>query len=607
MAQKKTYTGKRSIQLPDYVVSNFSGLNTSIKDIKSLPKGVSPDSLNWITGRDGDHIELRRGQALLGQTRKTGTGRVSGLGIGVRYDGVQIPFYTYGRKLNYYNPTTDDTTEIGTDTLPVVASSDDVAIANYQGLAGSFIYASSKNSSIYKIPVANPGSVADQQSYTYKGKIKAGQGRLFLWDRLSAQGKDTTGLYLSYLDKSLLSGFTQINNETTPTTASKTYTGTLAFKAIDSRKTCMFVQIAAPIDAGLTIIGITAASSAVVTVAPHSFKVGDFCVIQGAGGMTQINNILTTVVAISGTTISLAIDSSAFSAWTSGGKIYTVEVATDDRNGNLSSPAGATGTINYATGAYSVTFFNQPTTSLNIDFSYFWELSVSGGVCDFSFSGSRTAGQGNTFRQDDGGGNLQAVWPINTVEYCFHILKTWQLNLTNTDTNATNLPYRSQVGIPYWLSAYPVNDGILYLDNTKPNQPVLRKLAVSIQDSTNIVPESISDVLDLSPYDPSTAVVFQWGDYDIVCLQNIRNGVADGFNGSMFVRNNLANRGYWDKLDYSVSALGIYNGSLLSGDSLSNNLMTLFSGFDDDGSVIPNQWTSGDSNNDVQGLKERIE
>jgi hypothetical protein len=40
----------------------------------------------------------------------------------------------------------------------------------------------------------------------------------------------------------------------------------------------------------------------------------------------------------------------------------------------------------------------------------------------------------------------------------------------------------------------------------------------------------------------------------------------------MFVR--LKSKGYWDLLDFPASRLGIYNGALIGGDSLSNNLYT---------------------------------
>src|SRR4051794_4249637 len=96
------------MKIPDFPVSKFGGLNTAVKDTRTLKPGVAVDAKNWLTGKYGDHIELRRGQALLGQTRQTGSGKITGLGVGVRYDGTEVPFRARGQKLEYYDATTDD-------------------------------------------------------------------------------------------------------------------------------------------------------------------------------------------------------------------------------------------------------------------------------------------------------------------------------------------------------------------------------------------------------------------------------------------------------------------------------------------------------------------
>src|SRR3954469_20077185 len=101
------------MRLPDVTVSQFGGLNTFIKDKKTLKPGVATDSKNWLTAKYGDHIELRRGSALLGATRISGAGKITGLGVGLRYDGVQIPRWSRGRKVEYYNVATDDRIETG--------------------------------------------------------------------------------------------------------------------------------------------------------------------------------------------------------------------------------------------------------------------------------------------------------------------------------------------------------------------------------------------------------------------------------------------------------------------------------------------------------------
>ena len=69
----------------------------------------------------------------------------------------------------------------------------------------------------------------------------------------------------------------------------------------------------------------------------------------------------------------------------------------------------------------------------------------------------------------------------------------------------------------------------------------------------------------------------------------------------MYVRNTVSK--VWDKLNYFASVLGEYNGSLIAGDSISDNVYTLFSGYDEDGDIITNYWTSSDLNLGTDNLK----
>jgi hypothetical protein len=71
------------------------------------------------------------------------------------------------------------------------------------------------------------------------------------------------------------------------------------------------------------ITGITQAASAVITVGSHTFVVGDSVYISGVVGMTQINGLRGMITAISGTTITVNINSTAFTAYTSGGTTNT--------------------------------------------------------------------------------------------------------------------------------------------------------------------------------------------------------------------------------------------------------------------------------------------
>ncbi len=72
-------------------------------------------------------------------------------------------------------------------------------------------------------------------------------------------------------------------------------------------------------DQTIQINGITAASAAVVTTEPDVFQVGDQVFITGVSGMTEINDDTYTVTAISAGSVTIGINSSDFTAYTSGG------------------------------------------------------------------------------------------------------------------------------------------------------------------------------------------------------------------------------------------------------------------------------------------------
>lgn len=506
--------------IQDFVIDSFHGLNTAVRDAKTLKVGFSPNSLNWVTSSAKDSISIRRGYARLGATEITGNGKVTGLGVGTKYDGSQVVWYSYGRKVKYYDAVADDMVEVGTDMLPVPADGEDVWFEPYQGLSGSFVFVGSPNSGIYKIPSANPANAVDQAVNNYRFNVfHVGQNRAFAGQRngTTSGNNDKTGLYLSYIDKDQLSDFTHVTAEALGAGGSLTYSGTLV--ASGAPKTVMYVEI---------------------TDGTETFK--------------------------------------------------------DDRNGNLVGSAGGTGTINYATGAYSVTF--KVVAGGNVTADYYHETSTSAGILDFTGTGN---GQGKSFRQDDGGGNLKAIFNINTIEYCFHVLKTWQFTATLDDTQSTNLPYRN-VGIPYERSAHQTPEGIIFADLSRPTDPKFRRMEILAGTNVNTIePTPISDALDLSGHAFDKCVAFRWGDYEIFCVQEKVAGTANAHNSVMYIRNVVSK--VWDRLNYYASCLAEYEGTLVAGDSVTNNVYTLFSGFDEDGDVIENYWTSSELNLGTDNLK----
>lgn len=72
-----------------------------------------------------------------------------------------------------------------------------------------------------------------------------------------------------------------------------------------------------------SITAITQAASAVVTVGAHTFVVGESVHFTGVVGMTEINGLRGLITAIGATDITVAINSTSFTAYTSGGTVNT--------------------------------------------------------------------------------------------------------------------------------------------------------------------------------------------------------------------------------------------------------------------------------------------
>ena len=496
----------KSVTLKDFQWGTIDSVEPT-----SIPATAATRSLNWVT--EGTKISLRRGYARLGLTENTGTGTISGLYVAKKIgltETTEIPFRKNGRKLEYYDATTDDWVESGTNVFPVAATDDDATLTGYISAAGAQLWACSPHSTLIKVMTANPGDVTamyDSTKNTY-GYIAIKQNRMFQWD-----GKDRTGLRGSYIDKDEAGDFTQISAEDIGAAGSKTYSGTLAFKDAGAKRTCLEVT------------------------------------------------------------------------FTDG-----TETFTDNLDGTLTGSAGGTGTINYTTGAYSITF--NATAGGSVTSTYRWEDSTATGIADFTKSGTRTAGQGFVFRQDDGGGVFRNLMSIGGTEYCFHDSKTWALTLSSDDTAATNLIYRGRVGIPNFRAAVETGDGVYYVDDTDQNDPHLRLLSFDMGGS-EVTPKSVSKRLKLNNervgksfvgYEFDKAAMTEWGDYILMACRTSDSTV----NNRVFTYNKQT--GAIDEHDYYVSCFGIYGGTLIAGDSLSANVYTLFSGYDDDESTIANYW-----------------
>lgn len=114
---------------------------------------------------------------------------------------------------------------------------------------------------------------------------------------------------------------------------------------LDIDSTLANAFIASPYTCSIT--NITQDTSAVVT-ASNSFLRGNSVIFSGVGGMTEINTLVGSISAVSGSGFTVAIDSSSFSAYSGGGTatLYGVPqdqaqiVAIGDVNSGITSSTG---------------------------------------------------------------------------------------------------------------------------------------------------------------------------------------------------------------------------------------------------------------------------
>lgn len=76
-------------------------------------------------------------------------------------------------------------------------------------------------------------------------------------------------------------------------------------------------------DQTFAISGISKAAQAVINLTGHTLVVGQSVQVSGVAGMTQINGLRALIVAAPANQITVAINSTAFSTWTSGGVVHT--------------------------------------------------------------------------------------------------------------------------------------------------------------------------------------------------------------------------------------------------------------------------------------------
>jgi len=266
----------------------------------------------------------------------------------------------------------------------------------------------------------------------------------------------------------------------------------------------------------------------------------------------------------------------------------TGEVYTDNYLGVLTGSLGGNGTINYITGAYTVSNAGVGTAA------YQWEDSNAKGVTDFTKSATRLAGEGFVFRQDEGGDAILNVLIGSDGYYSMKKQSAYRLAIASTDLTATNEVYRKQMGLQSYRGAISSTAGIVFMNTANPEKPEMTILVKNVVGDA-IEPKVLFESFKFSNYEYDDATFGTVDRYIIVACKT-KNATN---NDTILLCNITA--GTVDISEYSARTFASDNGLLYMGSSVAESVYNLYSGFDDDGFKIDNYWISKGENFGMKG------
>lgn len=254
-----------------------------------------------------------------------------------------------------------------------------------------------------------------------------------------------------------------------------------------------------------------------------------------------------------------------------------------DNNVGVFIGTGLTGTINYTTGAYSITFTVAPALATQVRATYVHQNTNSGGITDFTRSATRLAGEGFRVPQDEGGDPILNVLIGTNGYYSMKSQSTYLLTIDSTDLVINNNVYRKELGLPSARACVSTGKGIIFMNSANPEKPemnILQKNATG----DSVEPFTLFTQFKFSNYDYDDCTIDTYERYilvacktqgasanDIILLCDLSNETVDitGYNARTFARN---------------------NGDLFMGSSITENIYNLYNGYDDDGNTITNYW-----------------
>lgn len=246
--------------------------------------------------------------------------------------------------------------------------------------------------------------------------------------------------------------------------------------------------------------------------------------------------------------------------------------------------AGPTGTINYTTGAFSLTFPTAPASGTLIYATYVHENTNSGGITDFTYSATRLAGEGFRVPQDEGGDPILNVLIGVNGYYSLKSQSTYLFTIDTTDLVISNEVFRKEIGLTSWRAAISTSKGIIFMNTASPEKPevtILQKNTVG----DAVEPFPLFKHFKFANYNYDDCTFDAYDRYIVIACRTV-NATA---NDTILLCDQLNNT--VDITSYNARTFARSDGFLYAGSSISKNVYKIYNGYDDDGFYISNFWT----------------
>lgn len=278
--------------------------------------------------------------------------------------------------------------------------------------------------------------------------------------------------------------------------------------------------------------------------------------------------------------------------------IAGTEVFVDNYDGTLTSNFGGAGTINYATGVYDITFSDDTTGNVTAD--YQWEDSNQKGITDFRQSGTRLAGEGFQFPQDVGGDAIVNVEiGQDGAYYSMKVKSAYRLELDSTDLDATNLPYRNNIGFKSLRGSFSTQSGVIFMNTVNETKPEMNILRRNVQGDA-IEPVVLFKHFKFADYTYDDAAFETYDRYVLVFCKTDDSAITE--NDTILFCDIKAKT--IDVVKYEGRMAMQDEGNLFVGSPLTQTVQQILTGFDDGDLSIDNEWTSKDEKYNKEFLKK---